>query len=128
MTRERAAELTRRVPLRASFAKRYRRCGGCSGCNKGPGHGPYWFAEWRDPGGRSRSVYLGSDDKKREMESAHAIMRAELQAAERAADATPEVARLHALQRDTQGGSGGIKRAREREETAAIRILPLRVR
>ena len=40
----------------------YRRCGkaNCSTCVEGPGHGPYWYASWRD-GGRVRSRYLGRE-------------------------------------------------------------------
>jgi len=45
-----------------TYSQQYRRCGkqGCSHCAPGGrGHGPYWYASWRD-GGRKRSRYLGT--------------------------------------------------------------------
>jgi len=44
-----------------TYAQQYRRCGKptCSACaDGGRGHGPYWYAYWRE-GGRMRSRYLG---------------------------------------------------------------------
>jgi hypothetical protein len=37
-----------------------RKCGqaGCSTCRNGLGHGPYWYAYWRD-GKRLVSAYIG---------------------------------------------------------------------
>jgi len=46
-----------------SYSRQYRRCGkaDCARCaSGGPGHGPYWYAYWRE-GGRMRSRYLGKD-------------------------------------------------------------------
>jgi len=43
------------------YGQQFRRCGkvGCGHCRPGmQGHGPYWFAYWRE-GGRQRSRYLG---------------------------------------------------------------------
>jgi hypothetical protein len=38
----------------------YRKCGkaSCSTCRNGQGHGPYWYAYWRE-GSRLRSGYVG---------------------------------------------------------------------
>ncbi len=44
-----------------SYNRQYRRCcrPGCPSCSNGqPGHGPYWYAHWRE-GDRVRSRYLG---------------------------------------------------------------------
>ncbi|HXT34600.1 MAG TPA: DUF6788 family protein [Chloroflexota bacterium] len=44
-----------------SYRQQYRRCGkvGCGRCVRGgPGHGPYWYAQWRAEG-RSHTRYLG---------------------------------------------------------------------
>ena len=44
-----------------TYSQQYRRCGKptCPRCAaSGTGHGPYWFAYWRE-GGRLRSCYLG---------------------------------------------------------------------
>ena len=44
-----------------SYRQQYRRCGkaGCGRCmGGGPGHGPYWYAQWRADG-RSHTRYLG---------------------------------------------------------------------
>jgi len=44
-----------------TYSQQYRRCGktGCSVCRADArGHGPYWYAYWRE-GGRLRSRYLG---------------------------------------------------------------------
>src|SRR3954453_19393791 len=39
---------------------RYITCGkvGCRTCTNGPGHGPYWYAYWRE-GTKIRSLYIG---------------------------------------------------------------------
>jgi DNA-binding SARP family transcriptional activator len=43
------------------YRRSYRRCGkpSCSTCVNGKGHGPYWYAHWRD-GKRVRSRYVGT--------------------------------------------------------------------
>ncbi|MDB5058291.1 MAG: tetratricopeptide repeat protein, partial [Chloroflexi bacterium] len=43
-----------------SYRQQYVRCRkqGCSRCAEGPGHGPYWYAAWRE-GGRVRTRYIG---------------------------------------------------------------------
>jgi hypothetical protein len=39
-----------------SYRQQRVRCGrDCDGCP----HGPYWYAYWKDPDGRSRSQYIG---------------------------------------------------------------------
>ena len=45
-----------------SFSLQYRTCGKktCRTCRDKPGHGPYWYAYWREDG-RLRSRYLGKD-------------------------------------------------------------------
>ncbi len=57
------AEITQ-VPTDAADHKTYRQryvtCGkpGCRTCTDGPGHGPYWYAYWRE-GTKIRSAYIG---------------------------------------------------------------------
>lgn len=43
-----------------TYQLQYRKCGkaACSTCRDGHGHGPYWYAYWRD-GSRLRSGYIG---------------------------------------------------------------------
>ena len=43
-----------------TFQLQYRKCGkaSCSTCHNGLGHGPYWYAYWRE-GPRLRSGYIG---------------------------------------------------------------------
>jgi hypothetical protein len=43
-----------------TYQFQYRKCGKptCSTCRSGPGHGPYWYAYWRE-GSRLRSGYIG---------------------------------------------------------------------
>lgn len=43
-----------------TYQLQHRKCGksSCSTCRKGPGHGPYWYAYWRE-GTRLRSGYIG---------------------------------------------------------------------
>ena len=43
-----------------TYQLQYRKCGkaSCSTCRNGPGHGPYWYAYWRE-GSRLRSGYVG---------------------------------------------------------------------
>jgi hypothetical protein len=45
---------------RVTYQLQYRKCGKttCSTCREGPGHGPYWYAYWRE-GARLRSGYIG---------------------------------------------------------------------
>jgi hypothetical protein len=42
------------------YQLQYRKCGksSCHRCRHGQGHGPYWYAYWRD-GSRLRSMYIG---------------------------------------------------------------------
>lgn len=43
-----------------TYQLQYRKCGkaSCSTCRNGQGHGPYWYAYWRE-GSRLRSGYIG---------------------------------------------------------------------
>ncbi len=42
------------------YQLQYRRCGKISCiCHAGPGHGPYWYAFWRDRQGKRHSTYIG---------------------------------------------------------------------
>ncbi len=43
-----------------TYQRQFRKCGksSCSTCRTGQGHGPYWYAYWRD-GSRLRSSYIG---------------------------------------------------------------------
>jgi len=46
--------------LHITYQLQYRKCGksSCSTCRTGTGHGPYWYAYWRE-GSRLRSGYIG---------------------------------------------------------------------
>lgn len=48
------------VDQHITYQLQYRKCGKptCSTCKSGVGHGPYWYAYWRD-GARLRSGYIG---------------------------------------------------------------------
>ncbi len=43
-----------------TYQLQYRKCGKarCGTCRQGSGHGPYWYAYWRE-GSRLRSGYVG---------------------------------------------------------------------
>ena len=43
-----------------TYQLQYRKCGkaACGTCRDGHGHGPYWYAYWRE-GSRLRSGYIG---------------------------------------------------------------------
>jgi hypothetical protein len=43
-----------------TYQLQFRKCGkvSCSTCRNGQGHGPYWYAYWRE-GSRLRSGYIG---------------------------------------------------------------------
>ena len=43
-----------------TYQLQYRKCGKptCGTCKRGPGHGPYWYAYWRE-GSKLRSGYIG---------------------------------------------------------------------
>lgn len=94
-TRERAFELVARFPLGSRFYQRMRKClGPC--CKASPSHGPYWVLEAPRPAGKPRHRYVGSDEKKREIEAAWALVSAELAVAE-ASPAVQELRQLEAL-------------------------------
>ncbi len=44
-----------------TYQEQYRKCGKrvCSTCQKGLGHGPYWYAYWRGEDGKLHSNYIG---------------------------------------------------------------------
>jgi hypothetical protein len=48
------------LPKTASYRHEYVHCGKatCTPCQTGPGHGPYWYAYWREAG-RVRKRYIG---------------------------------------------------------------------
>ena len=43
-----------------TYQLQFRKCGKrtCRTCNEGQGHGPYWYAYWRE-GSRLKSGYIG---------------------------------------------------------------------
>ena len=43
-----------------TYQLQFRKCGkpSCGTCKRGPGHGPYWYAYWRE-GPKLRSGYIG---------------------------------------------------------------------
>lgn len=43
-----------------TYQLQFRKCGkpSCGTCKRGPGHGPYWYAYWRE-GTKLRSGYIG---------------------------------------------------------------------
>lgn len=46
-----------------TYQRQFRKCGksSCSTCRNGSGHGPYWYAYWRE-GTRLRSGYVGKSN------------------------------------------------------------------
>ena len=46
--------------LHITYQLQFRKCGkaSCGTCKRGPGHGPYWYAYWRE-GAKLRSGYVG---------------------------------------------------------------------
>jgi len=94
ISRERAYELVRRVPIGSNFWQRGTRCHtpGCY-CATGRSHGPYWFAS----PGRGPCVYVGTDEARALVEAAWVLVGAELAAAEAKVDATEEGRRLREL-------------------------------
>ncbi len=54
------AQLPTDPDVHVTYQLQYRRCGKptCSTCKQGAGHGPYWYAFWRD-GAKLRSGYIG---------------------------------------------------------------------
>ena len=55
---------TARIPTdqHITYQLQYRKCGKmrCGTCKQGPGHGPYWYAYWRE-GSRLHSGYVGKE-------------------------------------------------------------------
>lgn len=53
-----------------TYQFQYRKCGksSCSTCRNGQGHGPYWYAYWRE-GTRLRSGYVGKVNPYQPIES-----------------------------------------------------------
>lgn len=46
--------------LHITYQLQFRKCGKatCGTCKRGPGHGPYWYAYWRE-GSKLHSGYIG---------------------------------------------------------------------
>ena len=59
-----------------TYQLQYRKCGktSCSTCRDGQGHGPYWYAYWRE-GTRLRSGYVGKVNPYQSAESDQETMR-----------------------------------------------------
>jgi hypothetical protein len=109
--------LVAKYPLGSRFHKYRRSCGG-SCCKRGPTHGPYWFA--RAPqinGKRGKSVYVGGDGKKREIELAWELVSAELAALQTIAEATPVLRQLRELQ-----AIAGVKKSIPRAPAGVVDV------
>src|SRR2546430_3311726 len=50
------------LPQKITYELQYRKCGDltCKSCREGQGHGPYWYAYWRE-GNRVKSKYIGKN-------------------------------------------------------------------
>jgi hypothetical protein len=94
-TRERAYELVARFPIGSRFSQRFNKCNGAC-CKSGPSHGPYWVVDAPRSAGKPRQRYVGSDERKREIEAAWALISAEIANVE-ASPAVQELRRLEAL-------------------------------
>jgi hypothetical protein len=57
-----------------TYQLQYRKCGkpSCSTCRDGQGHGPYWYAYWRE-GSRLHSGYIGMYGSRHAKERAEKI-------------------------------------------------------
>lgn len=51
--------------ISVSYQFQYRKCGKptCKTCKEGHGHGPYWYAYWRESG-KLLSAYIGKEPPK----------------------------------------------------------------
>ena len=88
--------------LHITYQLQYRKCGKptCSTCRNGHGHGPYWYAYWRQ-GSRLRSGYIG---KVHPDEAAKALLTAQFSEDLRVAnaalkDTTPALPSVRPIQR-----------------------------
>jgi len=45
---------------KATYRLEYVKCGAKCKCNNGKGHGPYWYAYWRE-GGKLKKRYIGKE-------------------------------------------------------------------
>ncbi len=100
--------------LHITYQHQYRKCGKstCGTCRTGLGHGPYWYAYWRE-GSRLRSGYIG---KVHPDEEAKAELTAQLSEDLLAASAalkipTPALSQVRRIQRD--------RKASDRSQTDA---------
>ena len=60
------------VDQHITYQLQFRKCGkaSCRTCREGQGHGPYWYAYWRE-GSRLKSGYIGKESMS-VLEGAHA--------------------------------------------------------
>ena len=100
--------------LHITYQLQYRKCGksSCSTCRTSSGHGPYWYAYWRE-GSRLRSGYIG---KVHPDEEAKAVLTAQLSEDLLAANALFEVPTPTMPQ---AGEIGRPRKAATRSRTAA---------
>lgn len=97
-------ELLARYPLGSSFSQFFKNCQGAC-CKDGPSHGPYWVVTAPRSAGKPRTRHVGSDEKKREILAAWALISAEIANVE-SSPAVQELRRLEAL-----AGRRGVVRA-----------------
>src|SRR5690349_22978430 len=74
-----------------TYQKQFRKCGkaSCSTCRTSQGHGPYWYAYWRE-GARLRSGYIGKVQSERVLTTPEGIEHsADTLAATRVAEPIP---------------------------------------
>ncbi|HTI13240.1 MAG TPA: DUF6788 family protein [Dictyobacter sp.] len=58
-----------------TYQLQYRKCGktSCSTCRNGQGHGPYWYAYWRE-GSRLKSGYIGKTNPPKQKVAEAAVL------------------------------------------------------
>jgi hypothetical protein len=112
-TSARAWELVERVPLGAAILAQWKKGAG------GKKIGPYYCARFTVDG-RQKTVYLGSEAARRELELAWQIVAEEIAAARQAAE-SPELVRV----RELEARASKVKRAKPPPPRGRVATIPI---
>ena len=109
--------------LHITYQHQYRKCGkpSCSTCRTGQGHGPYWYAYWRE-GSRLRSGYIGKVHPDEESKS---VLTAQFSEDLRVANAaleipTPVIPEVSEIERSGKVEARSRKAAKVEEPAAVL--------
>ena len=109
--------------LHVTYQYQYRKCGKstCGTCRNSQGHGPYWYAYWRE-GSRLRSGYIGKvhPDEETKAELTPQLSEDLLVASAALKIPPPTLPQVHRIQRDRKAAARSRTTARVEEPATVL--------